>query len=306
MGQYIGNIQGAAIGAVPEGKLIWSDEFDGELLDESKWGFDLGAGGWGNHELQCYTNRREKVYVKDSLLHIRAVREDYNGSRYTSARLLTRGKFDLRYGTVVARIALPTGMGVWPAFWMLGSNLGVSPYLGVSLSMPKPEPVQWPACGEIDIIEAVNNENIVYGTNHWGDGWSHCHYGNSTANHHGSGISLDVTQFHEYRMVWTHDCIEMCVDGFMYHRIDISEGNAGMSVFHKDFFFLLNVVVGGDWPGFNVDDSRLPGEMLVDYIRVYSLDDDLVSAARRWCLRAALDGLNWVRETLERLAPSKG
>ena len=130
------------ISGVPGGyRLIWSDEFDRGYIDGSKWGFDIGGNGWGNNELQYYTSRWENAYVSDNLLHIRAVRGYYEGRDYTSARLLTKGKFDFKYGYVEARIALPRLSGIWPAFWMLGANI---------------DAVGWPSCGEIDILEAVN------------------------------------------------------------------------------------------------------------------------------------------------------
>ena len=132
--------------AEPAAQYLWHDEFDGESIDLNKWTFDIGTGasGWGNNEWEYYTDRKENAYVKDGVLHIRAQKEDYKGQKYTSARMLTKGKFAFKYGTVEARIALPTGKGIWPAFWMLGENF---------------DTVGWPACGEIDIIEAVNTEN---------------------------------------------------------------------------------------------------------------------------------------------------
>ena len=237
-------------------RYLWNDEFDGEAIDKSKWTYDIGTGssGWGNNEWEYYTDRKENAYVKDGILHIRAQKEDYKGSKYTSARMLTKGKFAFKYGTVEARIALPTGKGIWPAFWMLGENF---------------DTVGWPACGEIDIIEAVNSENIVYGTNHWANGSEYATYGNNTGNYRNQRHELDITQFHTYKFTWDEKYIRMFVDDFMYHEILI-EGNTGdTEEFHKPFFFILNVAVAGNWPGFEVDDTQFPNEMLVDYIRVY-------------------------------------
>ena len=236
---------------------LWHDEFDGETIDTSKWTFDIGtgAGGWGNNEWEYYTSRKENAYVKDGVLHIRAQKENYEGQKYTSARMLTKGKFAFKYGTVEARIALPTGKGIWPAFWMLGENF---------------DTVGWPACGEIDIIEAVNSENKIYGTNHWANGSEYATYGNNTGDYRNQKFELDITQFHTYKFTWDEKYIRMFVDDFMYHEILI-EGNEGdTEEFHKPFFFLLNVAVAGNWPGFEVDDSQFPNEMLVDYIRVGS------------------------------------
>ena len=233
---------------------LWHDEFDGDI-DSEKWTFEIGTGasGWGNNEWEYYTDRKENAYIKDGILHIRANKEDYESSKYTSARMITKGKFSFTYGTVEARIALPVGKGIWPAFWMLGENI---------------DAVSWPACGEIDIIEAVNSESVVYGTNHWAYEGNHAEYGNNTKDYYGTSKELDITQFHTYKMVWDENVIVMYVDDFKYHEISIKESTGGTDAFHKPFFFILNVAVAGNWPGFEVDDSQFPNEMLVDYIRV--------------------------------------
>ena len=234
---------------------LWNDEFDGETIDTSKWGFEIGTGasGWGNNEWEYYTDRKENAYIKDGVLHIRAQKEDYKGSKYTSARMITKDKFSFTYGTVEARIALPVGKGIWPAFWMLGENF---------------DKVGWPGCGEIDIIEAVNSENIVYGTNHWANGSEYATYGNNTGNYRDQKYEMDITQFHTYKFTWDEKYIRMFVDDFMYHEILIEDNQGDTEEFHKPFFFLLNVAVAGNWPGFEVDDTQFPNEMLVDYIRV--------------------------------------
>ena len=235
---------------------LWSDEFEGSTIDTDKWTFEIGTGanGWGNNEWQYYTDRSENAYIKDGVLHIRANKESYEGASYTSARMITKGKFSFTYGTVEARIVLPTGKGIWPAFWMLGENI---------------DQVSWPACGEIDIIETVNSENIVYGTNHWQTEGKQADYGNNTNDFHGAKKELDVTQFHTYKFTWDEKLIAMYVDDFKYHEISIEDNAGGTDAFHKPFFLLLNVAVAGNWPGFEVDDAQFPNEMLVDYIRVY-------------------------------------
>ncbi|MBO7500221.1 MAG: glycoside hydrolase family 16 protein [Fibrobacterales bacterium] len=236
---------------------VWADEFDGSAIDGSKWGFNIGTGssGWGNNEWEYYTDRAENAYVRDGALHIRAQKESYGGSNYTSARMLTKGKFSFKYGTVKARIALPVGQGIWPAFWLLGDNI---------------DDVGWPACGEIDIIETVNSENVVYGTNHWSDaGGNYATYGNNTGNFWAGAYQLDITQFHDYEFRWTAQSIKMFVDGHQYHEISIENNSGSTEEFHKNFFFILNVAVAGNWPGFTVDDAQFPNEMVVDYIRVY-------------------------------------
>ena len=236
-----------------ESPYLWNDEFD--TIDTAKWTFEIGTGasGWGNNEKQYYTGRSENAYVHDGILHIRANKESYEGSGYTSARMITKGKFTFTYGTVEARIALPVGKGIWPAFWMLGENI---------------DRVSWPACGEIDIIEAVNSENIVYGTNHWSYNGDHAQYGNNTGDYYGTSKKMDITEFHTYKFTWDKELITMYVDDFKYHEISIKDNAGGTDAFHKPFFFILNVAVGGNWPKFDIDDSQFPNEMLVDYIRV--------------------------------------
>jgi beta-glucanase (GH16 family) len=243
----------AAVSSSSESPYFWNDEFD--TIDTTKWTFEIGTGasGWGNNEWQYYTGRSENAYVQDGILHIRANKENYEGAKYTSARMITKGKFSFTYGTVEARIALPMGKGIWPAFWTLGENI---------------DAVSWPACGEIDIIEAVNSESIVYGTNHWQSEGNQADYGNNTNDFHGAKKELNITQFHNYKMVWNSEVIAMYVDDFKYHEISIKENAGGTDAFHKPQFFLLNVAVAGNWPGFEVDDAQFPNEMLVDYIRV--------------------------------------
>ena len=235
------------ISGVPGGyRLVWSDEFEKGYIDSSKWGFDIGGNGWGNNELQYYTSRWENAYVSNSQLHIRAIRGYYDGRDYTSARLLTKGKFDFQYGYVEARIALPRLSGIWPAFWMLGRNI---------------DQVGWPSCGEIDILEAVNEENKAYATCHWNSN-GHAEYGLS------SGY-FDVTQFHTYSMYWDRERIQVFIDNNRIYEIYIKDGTGNTWAFHNRFFLILNVAVGGNWPGWNIDNNRLPAEMLVDYVRVY-------------------------------------
>ena len=243
----------ATVSSSSESPYFWNDEFD--TIDTTKWTFEIGTGasGWGNNEKQYYTSRSENAYVQDGILHIRANKESYEGSGYTSARMITKGKFSFTYGMVEARIALPVGKGIWPAFWMLGENI---------------DQVSWPACGEIDIIEAVNTEHIIYGTNHWSYNGDHAQYGKNTGDYFGKIFELDITEFHTYKFTWDKKTITMFVDDFKYHEMTIEDNAGGTDAFHKPQFFLLNVAVGGNWPGFEIDDAQFPNEMLVDYIRV--------------------------------------
>jgi beta-glucanase (GH16 family) len=244
----ISNSQKVDAAATANSTLIFSDEFNGSSLNTNKWVCEIGngSGGWGNNELEYYTNRSENVYVSDGSLHIRARNEGYSGYNYTSARLKTQDKFYFQYGHIECRMAIPSGQGIWPAFWMLGQNIGS---------------VGWPRCGEIDIMEAINAENKVYGTCHW-DSNGHAEYGRSTGN-------FDITQYHTYVCDWDSQFIRMYVDGNMYYEINITNSTGSTEEFHNKFFLLFNVAVGGNWPGFSVDNSRFPQELKVDYVRVY-------------------------------------
>lgn len=227
-------------------QLVWSDEFNGSIGPD--WVFETGngAGGWGNNELEYY--RRENATIENGALVITAKKENYGGFRYTSARMKTQGKRSFRYGRMEARMKLPARMGLWPAFWMLGANI---------------DQVGWPASGEIDVMEQVNNAPDVYGTVHWqaNDG-SYASYGGH--------MSTSVTDWHVYAVEWDPTAIRWFVDGTQYHVIDITNGAGGTDEFQRDFFLLLNMAVGGNWPGFNIDESALPAKMYVDYVRVYT------------------------------------
>lgn len=226
-------------------ELVWQDEFDGKIGPD--WVFETGMGndGWGNRERQFY--RRENAVVKDGQLVITAKREPFQGAKYTSARLKTEGRKSWRFGRIEARIALPSFQGGWPAFWMLGDSIGK---------------VGWPACGEIDIMEHVNAGNEIFGSAHWTapDG--------SKADI-SRGTSRNVRNFRVYAIEWTPDFIRWFVDGTKYNELKIAGGAGGTEEFAEPFFIVLNLAIGGDWPGFEIDDRRLPAEMRVDYVRVY-------------------------------------
>jgi beta-glucanase (GH16 family) len=228
-------------------ELFWSEEFNyAGAPDPTKWGYDTGTGwnGWGNAELQYYTSRPENVIVQNGVLKITAKKESYKGNAYTSARLLTKGKFAFQYGRVEVRAKLPAGVGTWPAIWMLGSNITT---------------VDWPACGEIDIMEHRGSElNKIFGTLHYP--------GRSGANADGSTrmISNATTEFHIYSVDWSASEIKIYVDGVLYHTVVNSE----KIPFNHDFFILLNVAIGGHFAG-KVDPAFTSASMEVDYVRVY-------------------------------------
>lgn len=232
--------------------LVWSEEFNYTgLPDPTKWNFETGGGGWGNNELQYYTDSENNAYVDNGVLTITAREEQVGGRDYTSARITTQGKFDVKYGRIEARIKLPYGQGIWPAFWMLGANFSQ---------------VGWPMCGEIDIMEMVggpNRDNTCHSTIHWDNNGQHAEYGQSYTLP--TGIFAD--NFHVFGITWNAQQIRGYVDDVEYFVADITP--AGLSEFQNNFFLILNVAVGGNWPGSPDETTEFPQTMQVDWIRVY-------------------------------------
>lgn len=227
--------------------LIWSDEFNGNgAPDPAKWGYDIGNNnGWGNSELEYYTNRPENVVQSGGVLKINAIRENFSGYSFTSARILTKGKFNMKYGKVEISAKLPSQVGSWPALWMLGSDIETNP---------------WPGCGEIDIMEYRGYEpNKIFGTFHYP--------GHSGGNADGATkvISNATTEFHKYGLEWTPQIIKISVDDVVYKTLQ----NSSAVPFNHDFFFIMNVAMGGTFAG-SVDPSVNGATMEVDYIRVYN------------------------------------
>jgi len=240
--------------------LSWSDEFnapDGTAPDPAKWSFDLGGGGWGNNERESYTARPENAVQRGGNLVITARQEAYTGAdgkaqQYTSARMKTEGKFAQAYGRFEARMKLPTGKGIWPAFWMLGADIGQ---------------VDWPKAGEIDVLEAIGPGTTVYSTLH-GPGYSGAH-ALSTKFELPGGEAIDAG-FHVYAVEWAPEAIRFYFDDHLIVEQtpkDLPQGTAW--VFDHPFFLLLDLAVGGRWPGDPDATTALPAQMLVDYVRVY-------------------------------------
>lgn len=236
---------------VPEGwNLVWNDEFDGDSIDEANWTYDLGAGGWGNGESQHYTNRPENARPEDGMLVIEARQEKYMGSYYTSARLKSQGLQEFQYGRIEARLKVPAGKGLWPAFWMLGSNFST---------------VGWPDCGEIDIMEYIGREpDLILGTIH-GPGYSGA-LGLSHWNRQDYDIADD---FHTYGVEWDEDQITWFYDGEEYGTYSRSDVGERDWPFDQPFFFILNLAIGGTLPGPVGLDTVFPAQYLVDYVRVF-------------------------------------
>lgn len=235
-------------------KLVWYDEFNGDALDLEKWCYDIGRGysGWGNNELQYYTADPANIRVEDGELRITAIREEKHNAQFTSARIKTLDLFEFRYGYVEARLKMPADQGLWPAFWMLGAS-------GAT----------WPSNGEIDIMEHINDETIVYNTAHWNGIGGHASQGGSTANNPFSTFSIDVTQYHVYALEWTEEFLAWYIDGVKYGEMDISDPDKGYEEMHNKYYMLLNLAVGGKWPGVPSDATEFPATYSVDYVRVY-------------------------------------
>jgi beta-glucanase (GH16 family) len=228
-------------------KLVWSDEFNGTAIDAASWKFETGGGGWGNNELEYYTNRPENAVINNGNLLIIARKESFSGSNYTSARLKTQGLKYWTYGKIEARIKLPAIQGVWPAFWTLGESISTD---------------SWPKCGEIDILEHINKAPAINGTIHW-DNNGHVQYGGDTV--------CDVLKYHIYGIEWDIKAIKWTLDGKKYKEANIANGINSTSEFHKPFFLLLNMAVGGSWPGNPDGTSVFPDTMFIDYVRVYQV-----------------------------------
>ncbi len=231
-------------------QLVWSDEFDSTSLNLNNWTRETGGHGWGNNELQYYTSREDNSYIEDGKLIIKAIEENYSSNSYTSARLKTQNKKLFQYGKIEARIKLPFGQGIWPAFWMLGKNI---------------TSVGWPACGELDIMEMIggsNRENTVHGTAHW-EYNGHAQYGDSYTL--SSGTFAD--DFHTFRVDWYPNFIKWYVDDIQFNALNITSST--LSEFRQEFFIILNLAVGGNWPGYPNSTTTFPQYLEVDYVRVY-------------------------------------
>jgi len=245
--------------------LVWSDEFsgpDGSAPDPSKWTYDTGGKGWGNTELECYTNRLQNAQINGGNLVITAQQEnapfvcsDGSTNSYTSARLKTQGLFSQAYGRFEARIKVSAGQGMWPAFWMLGKDITTA---------------GWPTCGEIDIMENIGKEpGTVHGSLH----------GPSTTTRTSDATSIFTLpagqafadDFHLFAVEWERGVVRFYVDSNLYATFTESQWPAGGTwVFDHSFFIILNVAVGGNWPGSPDSSTVFPRHLLVDYVRVYT------------------------------------
>ena len=238
--------------------LTWSDEFNGSEINTDNWGYDIGGSGWGNNELQYHTNRN--AYLKDGLLVLRAQQESYGGRSYTSSRLKTQGKQNFKYGRIDVRARLPEGAGIWPALWMLGKNI---------------TDVGWPKSGEIDIMEMVggnspqdnhpDGDRTAVGTMHWNNNGLNGSYSPvSTGGYRKLSTSLSE-EFHVFSIQWDVNGIGWYVDDVRYSYKTINSTQP----FREEFFFIMNIAVGGNWPGSPNSSTEFPQRMVVDYVRVF-------------------------------------
>ncbi|MEO6732469.1 MAG: family 16 glycosylhydrolase [Ferruginibacter sp.] len=236
----------------PGYNLTWSDEFTSMTIDQTNWSFETGGSGWGNRELEYYTGRLQNAFQSNGKLIIEARSEAFGGNLYTSARLTTQNKKQFKFGRIDIRAKLPVTKGMWPALWMLGANISTVP---------------WPACGETDIMEVVGSDpRKLVGTGH---------YANSAGAHdsRGSSVSLsgeDFSQkFHVFSIIWQQDVIKWLLDDQVYYTMTKALTGTNNYPFNSDFFFIVNVAVGGDWPGPPDGTTNFPQRMFVDYVRVF-------------------------------------
>jgi beta-glucanase (GH16 family) len=238
---------------VTKTQLVMSEEFDVDGAPRTAlWSYNLGTGsnGWGNNELQYYTDASQNIKVEGGMLKITAIKESYMGSGYTSARILTKGKFEQKYGRMEARIKMPWGKGLWPAFWMLGANS---------------DTVIWPQCGEIDIMEYLGSKpTSMFGTVH-GPGYSG---GNAISKNYTLINDRFDNDFHVFGIEWGENYINYYVDDVLYNQITPKDV-PGEWVFNQPFYIILNMAVGGNFPGSPNSETVFPQTMSVDYVRVY-------------------------------------
>ena len=226
-------------------ELVWSDEFNGNgTINTNNWNYETGGGGWGNQEVQTYTNSSNNIYKENGILKIKVIKESNN--TYTSARITTKNKFDFKYGRVDIRAKLPSLAGTWPALWMLGANI---------------DSVSWPSCGEIDIMEQFEDKSYVQSTCHW--------QSSSTTDYapvsYGLPVDLNTpTEFHVYSLIWAEGSVKTLLDGNQFYAMNT---NSNMP-FDANFFFIFNVAMGGTNGG-TIDPNFTNDAMEVDYIRVY-------------------------------------
>ena len=265
---YFDDLNLSQVSGAPYGNrnIVWSDEFNGRSINPSIWTYDTGNSGWGNNELEYYTSRTNNAYVDNGQLHIVAKREAYGGASYTSARLKSQGLFSWKYGRFEWRAKLPQGVGSWPALWLLGTNISS---------------IGWPGCGEIDVMENNGSSPLVMQTS--------IHSGSDATGYYDFLDGSSVTDFHTYTLDWTTNAMLFYVDGHLYETQTSwgsSTGNAYPFPFDQPMFLIMNLAIGGNYvgnPGTNEINAGInfPGEMVVDYVRIYDVTSPLKIAIRQ-------------------------
>ena len=236
----------------PGYSLVWSDEFDGSVLNTESWNYEIGNSGWGNNELQYYRSGPSNVSLENGRMIITARKESFSGADYTSARITTQGKREFQYGRIDIRAKLPKGQGIWPALWMLGANFSQ---------------VGWPACGETDIMELIGHQpNKVHATAHWGAQGAGSTYRTGTFTKPQGDFSQS---YHVFSMIWVEGSLQFLVDDQLYHTVNNSHVSPATYRHNAPFFFIANIAVGGNWPGSPDASTVFPQSMFVDYIRVF-------------------------------------
>ena len=230
-------------------ELIWSENFSSQKLDTSNWSIEIREPGWVNNELQAYTDKEDNICIKNNNLIIRGIKENYGKAKYTSGRLNTSGKHSWKYGRFEIRAKIPKQKGVWPAIWLLSETIFSE---------------GWPKCGEIDIMEHINNEDIIYGTIHSEE------YNHMTETQIGAKTTIKNldTEFHTFGLEWNSESLIWFIDDKVYHRVDKKNYFTKEWPFDNSYFLIINQAIGGFWPG-NPDENYKIAEYIIDWIKIY-------------------------------------
>ena len=230
-------------------ELVWSDFFLDQDLDSTKWNIEIRDPGWVNNELQAYTDRQRNIHINNSNLVLKSIKENHNNARYTSGRINTQGKANWKYGRFEIRAKVPMQKGVWPAIWLLNENIVNE---------------GWPKCGEIDIMEHINNENIIYGTIHSEE------YNHMTKTQIGGEVVINDldSNFHTFGLEWNSESLIWFIDENVYHRVDKKDYFKDKWPFDSSYFLIINQAIGGFWPGDPNNDFKT-AEYIIDWIKIY-------------------------------------
>ena len=232
-----------------EYQLVWSELFENKILDATKWNIEIRDPGWVNNELQAYTNRQDNIRIDNNNLIIQGIKESYEKANYTSGRVNTQGKMNWKYGRFEIRAKIPKQKGVWPAIWLLSETITTD---------------GWPKCGEIDIMEHINNEDVIYGTIHSEE------YNHMTETQIGGNTiikNLD-SEFHTFGLEWDSESLVWFIDDKVYHRVDKKDYFKNEWPFDNNYFLIINQAIGGFWPG-EPDQDFKTTEYIIDWIKVY-------------------------------------